>query len=87
MGKREIRGMTLRILGERTGKDGYCRRRECDAKTMLVATTGHWEVDEETFESGEDTPEGTPDEVYVGEVSGHWCPECECLVSLSYDFS
>ena len=84
MSTREISGVTVMVGGEHCDEEEYCRCNKCNSKTMLVTTSGEWGVDEECFKSGEDTPESTPDTVYVGEVSGHWCPECEMLISLSY---
>ena len=86
MSQREIRGVTLQIGGETGDTEGYSRCIKCNSKTLLVSALGEWEVDEECFKSGEDTPEGTPDAVFIGEISGHWCPECVMLVSLSYNF-
>ena len=86
MATRKIKGVTVMLGGEHRDKNGYFICNECGSKTMLVATSGEWGVDEEGFKSGEETPEGTPEAVYIGEVSGHWCPDCEILVSLSYNF-
>lgn len=86
MSDRKINGITLTIGGEHLDNEDYYRCRRCDSKTMLVSASGYWAVDEECYKSGEDTPEGTPDSVFVGEVSGHWCPSCRHLVSISYNF-
>lgn len=86
MAKRGISGITLTINGEHIDPDNYCRCNECNSKTILVSPCGEWDVDEECHKSGEDTPEGIPDAVFVGEVTGHWCSTCEMLVSISYNF-
>ena len=78
--------MTLIVSGEHFDEKEYYRCRKCNSKTMLVSTSGEWGVDEECYKSGEDTPEDVPDAVFVGEVSGHWCPGCEMLLSISYNF-
>lgn len=66
-------------------KDGYLFCGKCNTKLMLVATSGYWDVDEEAFKSGVPKPEKCPDEVFVGEISGHFCTTCEELTSLSYN--
>ncbi len=86
MTRRKISGVTLTINGEHIDPDNYYRCNECNSKTMLVSSYGEWAVDEECYKSGEDSPEGTPETVFVGEVTGHWCPTCEMLVSISYNF-
>lgn len=86
MSEREIRGTTI-CFGEHLDTDGYSRCSKCNSKTILVATSGQWDVDAEPFKDGEETSKDTPEEVFVGEVSGHYCPKCEMLVSLSYNFS
>lgn len=86
MGTRKICGVTLTINGEHVDPESYHRCNECNSKTMLVSSCGEWAVDEECYKNGEDTPTGVPELVCVGEVSGHWCPTCEMLVSISYNF-
>jgi len=86
MSERNIRGIGIRF-GEHLGEGGYYLCGKCNSKTILVSTNGDWSVDEEAFKNGEQTPDGTPDEVYVGEVSGHYCLKCEMLVSVEYNFS
>ncbi|MHC4397423.1 MAG: hypothetical protein ACYS1A_17420 [Planctomycetota bacterium] len=85
MSERNIRGVGI-CFGEHLDDKGYYRCSRCNSKTILVTVNGDWGVDEEAFKSGEQKPEGTPDVVYVGEVSGHYCLECEMLVSLDYNF-
>ena len=86
MGKREIHGATISFNSEHLTQAGYWLCNKCNSKTMLVSCPAYWSVDQETFKNGEPTPEDTPQEVFVGEVCGHWCPTCEILVSLSYNF-
>lgn len=86
MGKRKISGVTLTINGEHIDPNDYYRCNECNSKVMLVSSCGEWQVDEECYKSGEDTPEDVSDMVFVGEITGHWCPICEMLVSISYNF-
>ena len=87
MGTRKIYGMTMTCNREHTDGDGYARCNACGSKVMLVVSNHFWETDSETFKNGEESPDGTPADVFIGEVSGHWCPTCEILVSLSYNFS
>lgn len=77
-------GISVQIGGEYIDQNGYYRCSECHTKTMLVYPSSDWGVDEECYRSGEDTPDDVPDVMYVGEVSGRWCPGCEMLVLLSY---
>lgn len=86
MKTREIHGMSMSCNGEHTDTKGYLRCNKCGEKLMLVTTSGYFKVDEEAFKPGEGNPEGLVDEVFVGEVSGHWCGECEMLVSLTYNY-
>jgi len=84
--ERKISGIGM-CFGEHIDADGFHRCNKCDEKTILVTTSGYWGVDEEPYKSGEQLQGGElPDEVFVGEVSGHWCPGCEMLVSLHYGF-
>jgi hypothetical protein len=84
MSRREIRGFTVSVCGEKTDQEGYCRCNECNSRTMLVYPIGPWHMDSEAFKSGEEVEER--EEIEVGEVTGHWCPKCELLISLSYNF-
>ena len=85
MSERQIRGATI-CFGEHIDNEGYHRCNKCNEKTILATAPSSWGVDEEPFKSGEEATEGIPDEVFVGEVSGHYCRICEMLVSLSYNF-
>lgn len=85
MSERKIRGIAI-CFGEHVDADGYHRCNKCDTKTILTTASGYWGVDEEPYRPGEESPADTPDEVFVGEVSGHWCPQCEMLVSFNYNF-
>lgn len=92
MGKRKVHGATITFNQEHVDEDGYHRCNECDSKTILVCADGDWKVDSEPLKSGEtvesDEIVGDGDGcVFVGEVCGHYCPTCEMLVSLSYNFS
>lgn len=88
MKSRKIRGITMTTNNEYTDDKGCLRCNECNTKLMLVLPCSEeWDVESECFKNGEDTPEDAPDTVYVGEVSGHWCPTCEMLVSLTYNFA
>ena len=75
-------------FGEHVDADGYHRCNKCGRKTMLVTTSSSWGGDEEPYKPGEElqVQEGVPNEVFVGEVSGYWCPGCEMLVTLHYNF-
>lgn len=84
--KRKLHGATVSFNQEHKDKDGYHRCSECETKTIFVSTSGYFQVDEEPHKSGEYKTEDLPDEVFVGEVSGHFCPTCKMLVSLSYNF-
>jgi len=54
--------------------EGKCP--ECETATVLVVALAVWKLYDEEGECD--------DTVTVNEeVSGHWCPECERLVSLS----
>lgn len=76
---------TIIRVPEITKEDGclYCSR--CGTKLMLVISPAYWDVDDEAFKSGEMKPEDCPDEVSIGEVSGHFCSKCKTLTSLSYN--
>jgi len=50
---------------------------DCKTQTLLV-TTGLWDVDEDS-----DPDWNYPDGLNLTEVSGHYCPQCESLKSLS----
>lgn len=84
MAERKITGVGI-CFGEHEDAQGYDRCNKCDSKTMLVLAFGDWKVDQEPFKSCE-LSEDIPDEVFVGEVSGHWCPACGMLVSFYYNF-
>ena len=88
MAKQRISNITVIINGDHIDPDGYHHCNECNDKTMLVSpiAAGEWAVDEECYKSREDSPEDVPDQVFVGEVTGHWCPTCERLVSITYNF-
>lgn len=56
----------------------------CGEKTALIIAPPYWRTDSEAFESGERAPKNFPEEVEVhDEITGHYCMECERLVSLS----
>lgn len=85
--KREIHGITISTNSEYIDDDGYHRCNECDTKTVLVTPISEmWEVDSEPYKPGEEAEVEICPELCVGEISGHWCPKCEMLVSLSYNF-
>jgi len=65
--------------------DGYIYCGKCQTKLMLVSAHGEWKVDSEPFKDGEEKPEDCPDEVFPGEVTGHYCVTCEVLTSLTYN--
>jgi hypothetical protein len=76
---------TIIITPERE-REGYLYCGKCKTKLMLVISPGDWDVDDEAFKSGENKPDDCPDEVSIGEVTGHYCPNCQALTSLSYYF-
>ena len=86
MSKREIRGFTVCSNGEHVDSEGYTRCNECKSKTILVFPCELWQADSEPYKSGEEITDEDLSEIFVGEVSGHWCPKCEMLISLSYNF-
>ena len=88
MAKREIRGFTIVINGEHVDDDGYTRCSECNSKTILVSSFCEWQVDREPFKNGEEMEPDDEmlDPVCVGEVSGHFCRQCDILTSMSYNF-
>ena len=65
-------GIMKHLIMEFGELDGKCS--VCGAKTILV-TTSQWETH----------PEEVDDQEFVepiGEVSGHFCPECRCLTAI-----
>ncbi len=79
-----VNGITIIFKPERKDDDGYIRC-ECGEKTVLV-TLRHWEADEEPYKSGETCDCGFGNDDIELEVSGHYCPKCLMLVSLTYNF-
>ena len=67
-------------------KEGYLYCSKCHNKLMLVISPDDWDVDDEAFKSGEEKTGECPDEVSVGEVTGHFCQNCQVLTSLSYNY-
>lgn len=58
-------------------RDGRCP--SCRVVTILVSAPSLWSVPDQ-----ERTPKPLPDVADVHEeITGHWCPKCERLVSLS----
>lgn len=87
MSKKSIHGITVSTNNEHIDDDGYHRCNECETKTILVTPVGEiWEADEEPYKPGEEAEVNICPEIFVGELSGHWCPKCEMLVSLTYNF-
>lgn len=76
---------TITIVPEVTKEDGYLYCGKCGTKLMLVISPECWDVDDEAFKDGEDSPKYCPDNVIVGEVTGHFCSKCNRLTSLSYN--
>ena len=76
---------TITTTPEINKDDGYMYCGECGTKLILVVAFSDWAVDSEPFKDGEERPEDYPKEVFVGEVSGHFCRTCEQLTSLSYN--
>lgn len=76
---------TITIVTE-IERGGYLFCGKCGTKLMVVISEGSWAVDDEAFKSGEQRLEECPDEVFVGEVAGHFCSKCEQLTSLSYNY-
>lgn len=60
-------------------QDGKC---PCGEKTALVIVGSEWQIDSEDPLYRERDYASVEDE-----VSGHWCPECQRLVSLSFNSS
>lgn len=86
MSKKEIDGIGICIHAETVDAKGYTRCIECKSKTMLVYPSGSWIADSEPFKSGESIPDDEREDIDVGEITGHWCPQCEILTSLTYNF-
>jgi len=74
------------IIKPEIEKDGYLYCGKCETKLMVVISQEVWDVDDEAFKSGEEKPEECLDEVFVGEVTGHFCQTCNQLTSLSYNY-
>ena len=81
---------------ERQSKDGYSRCRTCKGKVALVCLRGNWVADQEPFKADEHfkhLPKSEQDLLgYDGaefeihdEISGHYCPRCNKLVSFSFN--
>lgn len=85
MAERKIHGLAIIINGEHVDADGYTRCNECDGKTILVSAESGWRPDSEPFKNDEEI-ELDEDEICVGEVSGHFCRQCDMLTSISYNF-
>ena len=67
----------MQLTWNEHAKRGECPG--CDGVTVLVVAPITWEVDEESVLAGE-----YPDGIEVNaEVTGHWCDECQRLVSIS----
>jgi len=77
---------TIIITPEIEKENGYLYCSLCNTKLMLVLSPGDWDVDDEAFKSGEEKLDDYPDEVFVGEVTGHYCTSCQALTSMSYNY-
>ncbi|KKL57401.1 hypothetical protein LCGC14_2235800 [marine sediment metagenome] len=86
MSKKEISGIEICIHAEIVDDEGYRRCIECKSKTILVYPIGPWTPDDEPFKAGEVITCEELDDIEIGEVTGHWCPTCEILTSLTYNF-
>lgn len=63
---------------------------DCGAKTVLAIAESNWTVDSEPYGDQDEDNESVGDRFYDGvevghdaEITGHWCPECDKLCSLS----
>jgi len=74
------------IITPEIKKDGYLYCGKCDTKLILAISPDNWDVDNEAFKSGEENTNDCLDEVFVGEVTGHFCSNCKVLTSLSYNY-
>jgi hypothetical protein len=70
-------------LNEGPGEAGYSICDTCGSRTLLVYPTSYWNVDSEPYKSGEPDVEDPADVEIDAEVSGHFCPTCRRLTSLS----
>ena len=86
MKKQKVTGFTIQIIPTHIGAEGYELCGTCKTKIALVYPTSAWTMDSEPFKNNETVAEEVLEEVDVGEVTGHWCKECQILVSLSYNF-
>lgn len=60
-------------------KDGRCPK--CNSRTVLVVAPEWWQVDPDS-----ENAELADDEYnVVEEITGHYCPSCGDLVSLSFN--
>lgn len=66
--------MALHVTWTQETHDGRCG--VCGSAVVLVLASPDWSADQNSnqYEDGIDIQ---------AEVSGHWCPECDCLTSLS----
>lgn len=85
MSNHKVHSFTITLNGEYTDSDGYVCCSTCKSKTILVMPHSEWIVDEEPYKAGEQIELDSEIEVY--EVTGHWCPKCELLISLTYNWS
>lgn len=65
------------------GKYNVCCR--CNSKTMLVIAPAIWDIDSEPFAEGEKNHNDAGIIDVDEEISGHYCPECRRLTSLSFN--
>jgi predicted RNA-binding Zn-ribbon protein involved in translation (DUF1610 family) len=69
-------------FGQNRSKHGIYRCNQCAAKIWLIVARS-WSVDQESLPPRADGP----DDVDVSEeVTAHYCPKCERITSLSFNW-
>ena len=76
---------TITIIPEHDKEDGYMYCGKCGTRLLLAYPFQEWQVDSEPFKDGEEKPADCPEEVDVGEVTGHFCSSCNILTSITYN--
>lgn len=76
---------TIITIPEIIKEDGYIYCGKCGTKLLIAYPSEIWQVDSEPFKSDEAKQDDCPDEVCIGEITGHFCQTCEQLTSISYN--
>lgn len=74
------------IITPEIERNGYLFCGKCNTKLKLVISESEWAVDDEAFKNSEEKTDDCSNEVFVGEVTGHFCSTCDALTSLSYNY-